>query len=79
MKIEDTDSGVLIDAMGWIDDFNSPAGHVGMPFTRKIMIRSELDCSVGPYLRQLKQSQFSEDEVREVMLQVLTEAYDETR
>lgn len=79
MKIEDTDNDLITDGLGWIDDFNSPAGHVGMPLTRTIMIRSEVGRSVGSYLRQLKQNQFSEDEVREAMLQVLSEVYDEAQ
>ena len=79
MKVDSTNSGVITDALGWIDDFNSPAGHVGRPITRKIMIHSVLNGAVGSDLRQLKQNQFNEDEVREVMLQILKEVYDESR
>ena len=63
------------DGLGWIDDFRAPAGIVGHPITRQIMIHSTLHGLVD----QLHELQYDKEEVRAVMNLLLDQVYNEDR
>ena len=70
-------SGWVRDAFGNIDDFRAPAGEVGLPLTRKLMMKTEITRLCGEYLKTLAVNRFRKDEVEEMMLYVLEEIYEE--
>jgi len=63
------------DGLGWIDDFRAPAGIMGHPITRQIMIHSVLHGQVT----QLHELQYDKEEVRTVMNLLLDQVYNEDR
>tara|TARA_Y100000310_G_C20615142_1_gene780223 strand:- start:168 stop:389 length:222 start_codon:yes stop_codon:yes gene_type:complete len=63
------------DGLGWIDDFRAPAGIMGHPITRQIMIHSALHGQVT----QLHELQYDKEEVRTVMNLLLDQVYNEDR
>lgn len=66
----------VLDANGLVDDFCAPAGAVGHPFTRQIMLHTEFSRSVGPCLRGLKNEKFNKQEVEKAMTRLINEVYD---
>ena len=67
------DSDLVVDKLGWIDDFQAKPGECGSPIARMIYLKSLIQ--QGTTVAQLKRMGFSREMVYKVNTQIVDEHY----
>jgi len=78
-SVKDRNKDYIRDGLEWIDDPRAPAGHVGLPFTRRLHLHALLNEDLTFTLEKLCEHQYDKEEVRGVLSMLLDQAYDDSR
>ena len=64
---------LIVDALGWVDDFRASPGECGSLLSRKLYIHGLI--SSGTSIRDLRRMGFSREHVEEVVIGIIDQEY----
>lgn len=68
-----SEDNLILDALGWVDDFRASPGECGRPLSRKLYIHGLL--RQGVTVRQLREMEFPKEFIKEVQQMILDQEY----